>query len=113
MDCFLLQQLAHVFTSCCPICGCAQLAHDQLSASMRVPCSLATLAGSSKKSVLLWQALAFAYDAGDLGGVQAEGGRLLALLDDMEELLASNRCERAPSALLTHVTETLFYLYCS
>ncbi|KAK9837149.1 hypothetical protein WJX81_006355 [Elliptochloris bilobata] len=45
----------------------------------------------SKRATAMWRDLAAAYDAGDLGGVSAAGGRLLELLDDMEELLASNR----------------------
>ena len=62
---------------------------------MHLACALAISPARSQQVIwLLWQALASAYDAADLGGVQAEGGRLLALLDDMEELLASNRRAR-------------------
>lgn len=63
-------------------------------------------AASLTSPVLLWQGLASAYDAGDLGGVQAEGGRLLALLDDMEELLASNRRASAFHVLIWVVRAT-------
>lgn len=63
--------------------------------------------------MLLWQALASAYDAGDLGGVQAEGGRLLALLDDMEELLASNRYASAFLALIRVVRASFTAVACT
>lgn len=40
----------------------------------------------------LCQDLAAAYHLGDPDGVSAAGGRLVELLDDLEELLSSNRC---------------------
>ncbi len=48
------------------------------------PCALTALPAR--------QDLAGAYGAADLDRVSAAGARLLALLDDMEQLLATNRC---------------------
>lgn len=48
--------------------------------------------GAENMRACLCQDLAAAYNRGDPDGVSTAGGRLVELLDDLEELLSSNRC---------------------
>ena len=45
----------------------------------------------SKHATPMWQRVVAAYRAGDSAGLVSNGRELLGLLDDMEELLSSNR----------------------
>ena len=63
---------------------------------------LSCIAGQvvSKLATELWKAAAEAYMLGRSLVLLAEGRALLGLLDDLEELLATNRCSAAPTARL-------------
>lgn len=57
----------------------------------------------SKRATDIWKAVAEAYVDGRSIVVRREGARLLQLLDDLEELLATNRWGQLQQLLMTSI----------